>query len=53
MASAYYLNKLAKEAKKNNSARFRLIHEIWWYEEHGYEVKNDKENELIIVKKKE
>lgn len=53
MASAYYLNKLVKEAKRNDFARFRLIHEIWWFEDHGYHVYRDKELQLLVVKKKE
>lgn len=53
MASAYYLNKLAEQAKKSDSARFRLIHEIWWFEEHGYRVIRDKDLKLLFVKEKE
>lgn len=53
MASAYYLNQLAQKAKKSDSARFRLIYEIWWFEEHGYHVFRDKKLQLLVVKKKE
>lgn len=53
MASSYYLNKLAEKAKKSNIARFRLIFDIWWFEEHGYQVYRDKELKLLVVKKKE
>lgn len=50
--NSYYLNKLADKAKENSSARFRLIEEIWYLEEHGYKVFRDKQLHLLLVKER-
>ncbi len=50
--NSYYLNKLADKAKESSSARFRLIEEIWYLEEHGYRVFRDKQLHLLLVKER-
>lgn len=50
--NSYYLNKLAEKADKSSSARYRLIEEIWYLEEHGFKVIRDKQLRLLLVKER-